>query len=89
MTDDFRVIWSYTERHLREWMEGMHEEYQDGTLFEFPDPRSLTPDQIDAVYRRLHDIVENSDGPRDDMREFAWYILSEMGLIRDGRRRSR
>jgi hypothetical protein len=87
MTDDSRIIWSYTEGHLHEWMRGMRQEYQDGTRYDFPDPASLAPDQVDALYHRLNSLVENSDGPRDDMREFAWYVLQDMGLIRDVRQR--
>ena len=87
MTDDGRVIWAYTEGHLREWMAGMHEEYQDGRCYEFPDPASLTPEQVNDLYQRLNRLVENSDGPKDDMREFVWMLLEDMGLIRDTRRR--
>ena len=64
----------------------MHGEYQDVALYEFPDPATLTPEQVEELYQRLNRLVENSDGPRDDMREFAWYLLHDMGLIRDVRR---
>ena len=52
MTDDTRIIWAYTERHLREWMQDMHEQYRDGDYFDFPDPASLTAEQIEDLYRR-------------------------------------
>lgn len=86
MTDDSRIIWAYTEGHLHEWMRGMHEEYRDGRFYEFPDPAALTSQQVDELYQRLNWLVEHSDGPRDEMREFAWFVLQDMGLIRDARR---
>ena len=87
MTDDTRIIWAYTERHLREWMQGMHEQYRDGDYFDFPDPASLTAEQIEDLYRRINATTETSDGPILGMQDFAWMIMMDLGLIRDKRTR--
>ena len=82
MTDDGRVIWSYTEGHLREWMEGMHEEYQDGRFYQFPDPASLSSEQVDELYRRIKHILDiHMDFPDQGIEEYAWQSLETMDLI--------
>ena len=62
MTDDSRIIWAYTEGHLREWMEGLHRYYSNGGNggyhYQFPDPASLTSEQVEELYRRVKHILD-------------------------------
>ena len=81
MTDDSRIIWSFTENHLREWMEGLYEHYQSGEYCRFPNPAELTREQTDELYRRLGPMIDNSDGPLPAIQEFVWMLMEDMGLI--------
>ena len=86
MTDDTRVIWAYTEGQLREEMQRLHHHYSNGGSpgynYEFPDPASLTPDQVDGLYRRIkHDLDINFDFPDQGILESAWQAMTKMGLI--------
>ena len=86
MTDDSRIIWAYTEGSLREWMEQTHRYYQNsddrGFHYQFPDPASLSPDQVDELYRRIkHDLDINFDFPDQGILESAWQAMTEMDLI--------
>ncbi len=65
----------------------MHEQYRDGDYFDFPDPASLTAEQIEDLYRRINATTETSDGPILGMQDFAWMIMMDLGLIRDKRTR--
>ena len=86
MTDDSRVIWAYTEGHLREWMEGLRRYYSNGDHhgyhYRFPDPTSLTSKQVDELYRRIKHILDiHMDFPDQGIEEYAWQSLETMGLI--------
>ena len=86
MTDDTRIIWAYTEGHLREWMEGLHRYYANGGnggyRYHFPDPASLTPEQVEELYRRVKHILDiHMDFPDQRIEEYAWQSMEEMGLI--------
>ena len=86
MTDDARIIWAYTEGHLREWMEGLHRYYSNSERhayhYRFPDPACLTPEQVNELYRRIQHILDiHMDFPDQGIEEYAWQSLEEMGLI--------
>ena len=86
MTDDSRIIWAYTEGHLREWMAGLHRYYANGGnggyRYNFPDPASLTPEQADELYRRIKHILDiHMDFPDQGIQEYAWQSMEAMGLI--------
>ena len=86
MTDDSRVIWAYTEGHLREWVEGLYRYYSNGGghgyHYRFPNPASLTPEQVDELYRRIKHILDiHMDFPDQGIEEYAWQSLETMGLI--------
>ena len=86
MTDDPRIIWAYTEGHLRKWMDGLHRYYRNGGNggyhYQFPDPGSLSSEQVDELYRRIKHILDiHMDFPDQGIEEYAWQSLTEMGLI--------
>ena len=81
MTDDSRIIWAFTEKHLREWMEGLYEDFQDGDYYRFPNPEEITPEQLEELYRRLGPMIDVSDGPLPAVHSFVWMLLEDMGLI--------
>ena len=86
MTDDSRVIWAYTEGQLREWMEGLHRYHSKGDSgsyrYQFPDPASLSSEQVDELYRRIKHILDiHMDFPDQGIEEYAWQSLETMGLI--------
>ena len=82
MTDDSRIIWSYTEEHLRGWMRGMHEYYRGHPRYDFPDPATLSREQVDELYRRIKHILDiHMDFPDQGIEEYAWQSLTAMGLI--------
>ena len=88
MTDDARIIWAYTEGDIRQWLEQTYRYYRNdddpGYHLQFPDPASLTPDQVDELYRRIkHDLDINFDFPDQGILETAWQALTEMGLIKE------
>lgn len=82
MTDDSRIIWAYTEGHLREWMRGLHEYHRDEPIYCFPDPATLSSEQVDELYRRIKHILDiHMDFPDQGIEEYAWQSLAAMGLI--------
>ena len=84
MTDDSRIIWAYTEGHLREWMEGLYRYYSNGGgyHYQFPDPTSLTPEQVEELYRRIKYRLDiHVDFPDQGIEAYAWPSLEVMGII--------
>ncbi len=67
-------------------MEGLHRYYSDGGChgyhYRFPDPASLTSEQVDELYRRIKHILDiHMDFPDQGIEEYAWQSLETMGLI--------
>ena len=82
MTDDSRIIWAYTEGHLRQWTWGLHEYYRGDLRYDFPDPAALSSEQVDELYRRIKHILDiHMDFPDRGIEEYAWQSLTAMGLI--------
>ena len=85
MSEQPKIIWAYTEAHLRQWMEALHEDHQDSQSIRFPHPDSLSDEQLADFSRRISQTIENSDGALPAIHGFAWMILENMGIISQNR----